>query len=195
MPVVHQDVSLLDEQFRPPPKPPRIERKPEPEPPPEEIDLPLDQPIVENPSDEPMQIDDNLGLDTEGVAGGDAFALRAKKGGRSLLKTTPGTIGDGPGTMSRWDRTRFNYFAAQVKRLLEQELARHGDLRISAYTIDVSLWIDTRGRIEGYRLLGSTGNAELDEQLRTILSGTVVLAESPPPDMPQPVHIRINSVH
>src|SRR5262245_1063784 len=69
---------------RPPPPPPS---EPPPPPPPEE----KIQEVLQQDTPEPAPSDDaapeQLGLDAEGTAGGDAFGLAARRGGSDLVGT------------------------------------------------------------------------------------------------------------
>ena len=79
---VAQQVQLI----RPPPPPP--EQPPPPPPPPEEkIEEPLPQETPEDAPPDDAAPQEQLGLDTEGVAGSDGFGLAARKGGRDLVGT------------------------------------------------------------------------------------------------------------
>src|SRR5215472_10490179 len=77
-----QEVHLI----RPPPPPPDLPPPPPP-PPDEKVDVPdpLEKPDP-TPSNEPPP-GEQLGLDAEGSAGGDAFGLLGNKGGRDLIGT------------------------------------------------------------------------------------------------------------
>jgi protein TonB len=170
---VIQEVRLI----RPPPPPPEAE----PPPPPEvKEDVPLPEPEaapVDTPSDEPPP-GETLSLDGDGVAGSDAFGLGAKRGGRSLLSTG----GD-----------RFAWYAGQLKEDLVSFLSEHRDIRSRAYSVNVRLWLDGQGAVTRVDLAGSTGDKDLDKQLRDLLASIDHVGEAPPNDMPQPVKIRIVS--
>lgn len=170
---VIQEVRLI----RPPPPPPEAE----PPPPPEvKEDVPLPEPDptpVETPSDEPPP-GDSLSLEGDGVAGSDAFGLGAKHGGRALLSTG----GD-----------KFAWYAGQLKEDLISFLSENRDIRSRAYSVNVRLWLDGQGAVTRVDLAGSTGDRDLDKQLRDLLASIDRVGEAPPDDMPQPVKIRIVS--
>src|SRR5690242_976193 len=78
---VVQEIRLV----RPPPPPP--DEPPPPPPPPEEkVDIPDPSKPDPTPSNDAPPAE-QLGLDAEGTAGGDAFGLAARKGGRELVGT------------------------------------------------------------------------------------------------------------
>src|SRR5688500_11671398 len=68
-------------------QPPRPEPPPPPPPPEEKIEEPLEQETPEEAPPDESQAPEQLGLDAEGVAGGDSFGLAARKGGRDLVGT------------------------------------------------------------------------------------------------------------
>jgi periplasmic protein TonB len=170
---VIQEVRLI----RPPPPPPEVE----PPPPPPEIEeeeaLPEPEAAPETPSDEPPP-SQLLGLDAEGVAGGDGFGLAANRGGRGLLASG----GD-----------RYAWYAGILKDDLLAFLADHRDLRSRAYSVNVRLWLARDGAVERVALASSTGDRELDRTLEGLLADMKRVAEAPPGDLPQPVQIRIVS--
>jgi len=169
---VVQQVQLI----RPPPPPPQ--EKP-PEPPKEEVEkIPEpEQPTPETPSDEPPP-GEQLGLDTEGGAGGDSFGLVGNKGGRSLLASG----GD-----------RFAWYAGVLKDDLLSFLSDHPDIRQRAYSVNIRLWLDGKGAVTRVALSSSTGDNALDRELQKLLGSMEKVAEAPPADMPQPVQIRLVS--
>lgn len=159
----------------PPPTPPKLE-----EPPPEEIkeiDLPEPEPLPEQAENEPPPGED-LGVDADGGAGGDAFGLLGKKGERSL-------VGSGG--------SRFGRFATLLQQELHSYLTERSELRSGSYSVIVKLWISGGGQVERVELVGSTGDRKTDESLRLALADGVRLNQAPPEDMPQPVRIRISS--
>jgi protein TonB len=169
---VVQTVQLI----RPPPPPPQ-EKPPEP-PKQEEEKIPEpEQPTPETPSDEPPP-SNQLGLDTEGGAGGDSFGLVGNKGGRSLLASG----GD-----------RFAWYSGVLKDDLLSFLSDHPDIRQRAYSVNIRLWLDGKGSVTRVALSSSTGDNALDRELQKVLGGLEKVAEAPPADMPQPVQIRLVS--
>lgn len=173
----------------PPPLPP------EPPPPEEEIrEQPMEETQAENePEPEPEapaeEQDDTpageeLGLDADGSAGGDAFGLAARKGGHSLLG------GGGGGNASIW-------YGGQVVRAVENSMqSALADTPAAGadYAVVVDIWIGSDGRMSRGELAGTSGNAEVDRALRQTLSRLrLSIGKAPPASMPQPVRIRLAS--
>lgn len=171
-----QQISLIQ-----PPPPPKIEKPPEPEIK-EEVKLEEPEPTPEEAPD-PLADDapmgDDLALDADGVAGGDAFGLLGKKGGRDLI----GSSGGNP----------FAWYAASIQGDIIDYLSEQSDIRKARYTVKVRLWIDDNGRIMRSQLLTSTGDKEMDGKLAMALQSIDKLRDKPPQDLPQPVNIRITS--
>lgn len=169
---VVQQVNII----RPPPPPPEPEREPPPEPEPEDLIEPEPEQVVD--SDEPPP-GDLLGLDADGVAGGDGFGLVARKGGRDLL-------GIGSDEQYRW-------YGQVLKRDLIGRLTEIRDLRRDRYSVDVRLWLSPDGRIQRFQVGNSTGDRGLDRDLVTALESLDRVSEMPPAGLPQPVRLRIVS--
>jgi protein TonB len=175
-PPVPKKVVQTVQLIRPPPPPPQIEKPPEQKVEEEKIPEP-EQPQPETASDQPPA-GDQLGLDAEGGAGGDAFGLIGKKGGRDLLASG----GD-----------RFAWYGSALKDDLLSFLSEHQDIRQRAYSVNVRLWLDGKGSVTRVALSSSTGDRDLDRVLQTLLGSMEKVAQAPPADMPQPVQIRIVS--
>jgi len=169
---VIQEVRLI----RPPPPPPET---PPPPPPPEEKveDLKEPEQTPDAPADQPPA-GALLGLDSEGVAGGDGFGLAARRGGRDLLASG----GD-----------RFAWYAGMLKQDLLTLLGENRDVRARSYSINVRLWLDGKGAVTRVALVSSTGDHALDQHLSSLLASMERVAEAPPDGLPQPVQIRIVS--
>ncbi len=168
---VIQQVRLI----RPPPPP---ETAPPPPPPEEKVDdIKEPERTPDTPSDQPPA-GTLLGLDSEGVAGGDGFGLAARRGGRDLLASG----GD-----------RFAWYAGMLKQDLLTLLGENRDIRARAYSINVRLWLDGKGAVTRVALASSTGDRTLDHQLSSLLASMDRVAEAPPDGLPQPVQIRIVS--
>lgn len=166
-----QQVQLI----RPPPPPPEA-----PPPPPPEVkeEVKLPEPDEPDPADNDVPPPGELGLDADGVAGGDAFGLLARKGGRDLL----GSSGD-----------RFGWYGNVIKTDLLNRLAERDGIRRRRYAVVVRLWVKPDGQVERFRLDTSTGNRELDRDLTDALQSLNRVSEQPPDGMPQPVRLRIVS--
>ncbi|MEI7840395.1 MAG: energy transducer TonB [Methylococcaceae bacterium] len=168
----------------PPPPPPPVQKPPEPEPEQEKIPEPEKEPVPEpEPEEAPEPQSDQLGVDADGAAGGDGFGLVGKKGGSSLLGGGTG------GSTILW-------YGGLVKRGLESGLqnALEGAARESSYSVQINIWINASGRVERAELGGSSGNSEVDNEIRAALPKLhFTLDKAPPENMPQPLKIRVTS--
>lgn len=169
-----QQVTLI--QPPPPPPPPKVE----PPPPEMKQEVKLEEP-EEVPDDVPEALDDtpvgdNLGLDAEGGAGGDAFGLIGKKGGRGFLE----------GGVDAW-----------YKGIVQQELKdllydRIDQLKAIRYSVRLKIRLEPDGRFTLIGLEGTTGDVELDAALRRVLAEGR-LRERPPEHLAGLMKVQINS--
>ncbi len=178
-----QQITMI--QPPPPPPPPPPEQKP-PEPEPEPEKLPEPEPEKE-PEPAPEEAEEpageELGVDAEGGAGSDGFGLVGKKGGRGLL-------GGSGGSSILW-------YGGQVKRGLEEALRNKladSSAGKTAYTVQLHIWIGADGSVNRAELAGSSGKPDVDQAIRAALpSMRFTLPKPPPPNMPQPLKIRVTS--
>jgi protein TonB len=158
--------------IRPPPPPPEA-----PPPPPQEKEVEVkapDPPPDQTPSNEPPP--QQLGLDAEGGAGGDAFGLLGNKGGRDLLAS---------------GGSAYVYYAGLVKNQILEELQQEQEMRAGAFSADVRIWVRSDGTVERANLAHSTGDRDRDRAIERVLSRLTRLSQPPPADMPQPMSFRI----
>jgi protein TonB len=168
----------------PPPPPPPEQKPPEPEPEPEKIQEPEPE---KAPEPTPEQADEpageELGVDAEGGAGSDGFGLVGKKGGRGLLGGTGGSA--------------ILWYGGQIKRGLEDELQRvlaDSPARKAAYTVQLSVWVNSDGSVNRAELAGSSGKPDVDQAIRAALPGLrFSVSKAPPENMPQPLKVRVTS--
>jgi len=168
----------------PPPPPPPPEQKP-PEP---EVKTEVKMPEPEQPPEQPAQDEapppgEQLGLDADANGSGDAFGLAARKGGRDIT-TLGGPSGGGRGPA---------WFAGLVQSHLQAQLYKEDKLRRSDYKVQLRVWFAPDGRIERFELVDSTGNKDVDDQIKLALHNMPPLKQPPPPDLPQPVKLRLTS--
>lgn len=171
-----RDVPQIVQIVRPPPPP---EQPPPPPPPEEKVDEPLPQ---DTPDPEPLDEAPpgaELGLDAEGVAGGDAFGLAARKGGADI-------IGGGGGAAFAW-------YTGLIKDGILDALSGDERVRKGNYKLTVRVWLAQDGRVERIALVDSTGDAQLDAAVEQALGRMNRVREAPPLEMPQPVTLRIVS--
>lgn len=171
-----QQITLL--QPPPPlPPPPKVEEPP-PEPEVVEDKSPEPEPDSQQATDEAPAGED-LGLDTEGGAGGDAFGLVGKKGARDLI---------GGNSVSR-----LAWYNRILERDLQDQLAETPCTRARSYRAEWKLWLHADGKVERIELSGSSGNSETDDCLRTASRSVRIISERPPEEARNPVKIKITS--
>jgi TonB family protein len=164
--------------IRPPPPPP--DTPPPPPPPPEEkVEVHENQPEPDpTPSNEPPP-SEQLGLDAEGGAGGDAFGLVGNKGGRDLLA--------GPGGSA------FRWYESVIKSEILERLQDDKDARKGAYSAKVNIWLRQDGTVERVSLVESSGDKTRDKAIEADISRITRMSQPPPAGMPQPIKVNIVS--
>jgi periplasmic protein TonB len=169
-----RQVAVVLKIIRPPEPPP----EPPPPPPPEKVEEQIPQ---ETPEDKPVEQapeSAQLGVDSEGSAGGDSFGLVGHAGGHDL-------IGSGTGP--------FVFYASMVKDLVVDALSNVDRIRSSKYSVNVRVWIGSDGHVERAVLAESTGSRDLDSAIEQALTHAGRVREPPPIEMPQPITLKIVS--
>ena len=166
-----QQISLIK-----PPPPPPPEKPPEPVPPKEQVKM--DEPPPDQPKQDAPPPSANLGLDADGKGDGDGFGLVGNKGGRDI------TIGG--------NGSRFKGYLGSLQDSLRDEMEHSDKLRKAQYKAVIAIWIGKGGSIDHYEISGSSGSPDIDAEVKRVLA-TLKPFEEPPPDMPQPVKLRISS--
>ena len=147
----NRDVQVV-QVIRPPPPP---ENQPPPPPPPDKVDEPLPQDQPEpSPSDEAAP-SEQLGLDADGGAGGDAFGLAARKGGHD--------IAGGGGAIFAW-------YTQILKDAIADRLSSDSQLRAKKFTIVVKVWIGRDGQVQNAKLTTSSGSRDVDSAVEAVLT-------------------------
>jgi protein TonB len=173
-------VSILKLPPPPPPPPPPEQKIPEPE-----VKREIKQPDPEpKQAEEAPPPGEQLGLDAEGSGTGDGFGLAARKGGQDIT-----TLGGG----GQSNRAQHQWFAGQVQSFLQEQFQRNDKLRTADYRLVVKVWFNADGTISRYEFIDSSGNPEIDRNLKLAMDGAGRIRHSPPPDLPQPVRLRITS--
>jgi len=168
-----RQVAQVVKLVRPPPPP-----EPPPPPPPEEkIEEPLQQEKPEEAPPDEASPAEQLGIDAEGVAGGDGFGLAARRGGSDL-------VGGG--------RAIFAWYTGRLKDAILSLLSDDERIRRGKYQVTVRVWVGTDGKVERVKLQSTTGSRELDAAIESVLQ-KMDRMEQPPLEMPQPVTLRIVS--
>lgn len=171
----------------PPPPPPQVQ------PPPEEkmVEQPKitepeikEEKVVEQPKDEAPNDDSKndeppgpISLESDAKGPGD---MASKKGGRP--------VSGGAGGASRW-----GWYASMVQGQLEAALRANAKTRNAVMQVQVRVWADSSGRITRVALVSSSGNAEVDNAIRSEVLSGLMLRQPPPPDMPMPMVTRITA--
>lgn len=167
--MVVQQITLV----RPPPPPPE---PPPPPPPPDKVEQAVEQKESEPTPDNTPAPQQDLGLDTTGTAGGDAFGLVARPGGSDLL---------GSGGAA------FAWYTGKIRDAVNDRLAGDPKLRAKRFTVSVRIWIANDGSIRQVRLADGSGNRDIDGEIAQALGSLGRLDQGPPLEMPQPVTLQI----
>lgn len=167
----------------PPPPPPKPEKQPEPEMKKQEVKLPEPNKAPEPQKAEAPPPGPDLGVDAKGDGSGDSFGLVGKPGGKDIT-----TIGGGGGGGSR-----FTWYAGLVQGEIQKVLSREKKLRGAEFKAVVNVWVSAEGKMQRAELAGSSGDSQTDELLKLALAEMPSIREVPPPEMPQPIRLRITS--
>jgi hypothetical protein len=81
-------------------------------------------------------------------------------------------------------------YAQTVRYAIQNALLRNHDIRLTAYSADLFVWVSSAGVVQNTSLFSSTGNPDVDLAIGNIVRA-VEVGRSPPFDLPQPVHVRI----
>ena len=161
--------------IKPPPPPPPDQPPP---PPPEKTEEPLPKDEPEPAPAEDAAPQEQLGLDAEGAAGGDAFGLAARKGGSDLV--------GGSGTAV------FAWYTNRVRDTIQECLGRDGSLGAKKFSVSLNVLFGPDGKFDT-KLSTSTGDRALDQKIETTLSSCSNMTDAPPIEMPRQVNIKIVS--
>jgi len=178
------------------PPPPPEQKPPEPEPPKvppkqevvQDIPQPQDTPQNNQPQDDAPAGQD-LGVDAEGGAGGDAFGLVGRKGGRSLI--------GGGGGMSRMSLlTKYGWYTKKIEKELWRDvksiLDKDGGIPKGKHDATVHLVLNSKGVVVSFRILDPSGNDKIDRALKAALPSLKV-SEPLPDGMPSGLTLRVSS--
>ena len=179
-PPVEQTISVVLPPPPPPPPPPPAE------PPPQEVK----QEMVEEtaPVEEEKQEDASTQADDPGPIGlpeGDGpggYGPGKGNGG----KGTGNAAGHAP-------RSRWGWYAGQVQTTIADAMRRNPKLHNATLTIRAAIWADATGRVTRAKLIGSSGDAGLDQTLQSSVLNGLQLREPPPEGMPMPIQLRLTA--
>jgi hypothetical protein len=179
------------------PPPDVKEKPPEPEIPKEvpkqEViqDIPQQQDTPQNDSQDDTPAGNDLGVDAEGGAGGDAFGLVGKKGGRAI------TLGGGGGGMNRLSlMAKYGWYnqkiQEEIKKQVKKKMDQDGGMPKGKFQSVVKVVIDSRGMVIKYHIVTASGNSKIDAALQATL-GEIRINEPPPAGMPAGMTLKITS--
>ena len=152
--------------------PQKIEEKIEPE---KQEEVKIDEPEpLPSPDDQPSP--GELGMDADGTGTGDGFGLLGRKGGRDLLDGNP-----------------YGWYTGQLQKAIYDALYENEKIRKKHYTVIVSIWLEDNGKIKKIEIQNSSGDKDIDKEIRSSLKTLSAMMESAPEQMPQPVNLRIAS--
>jgi TonB family protein len=140
---------------------------------------------------------DRLGLDAEGKAGSDGFGLVGRKGGRSILAGRGGSGGVGGGGSGKSSPlNKFGWYTQIVKteisKKIQKYLDENGGIPRGKLQTIVRISVDSAGAVVQWRIVGSSGNHDMDEAVKQCI-GDVRISEPPPEGMPRTLIIRVTS--
>ena len=171
-----------------PPAPTKVEKPPEQEvkqeKPQESQVIQQDVPDSKSDKDEPPP-GDQLGLDAEGGAGGDAFGLVGRKGGRALVGSDPN---GGPQSLLQ----RYAGYNRSIQDEIHKVFAR-GNIPPGDLQTVVVLQLDDNGNLVKYRIYKSSGSEQMDSAVSRALSLIKKFNEPPPEGMPRVLRVEISS--
>lgn len=179
-----QMVTLL----KPPPPPKIKEKPPEPKQKKEVVEEKLDKPEeTEDRTEDDTTPGEDLGLDSDGSAGSDAFGLKAKKDGRAL-------IGQGLGRASLLRKYAWytRILQDEIRTVVRKELDEGGGIPGGNLETLVRIVLNEQGNIVEFSIYGSSGNHKMDEAVKKALGMTRV-NEPPPEGMPKVLKLKISS--
>ena len=86
------------------------------------------------------------------------------------------------------------WYAGQLKTEILTLLQDEKNIRNGSYSVQVRVWVRADGTIERAGLGQSTGDRERDRSIEKALGRLVGrMWQAPPPDMPQPINLRVVS--
>jgi len=134
-----------------------------------------------------------LSLASEATGAGDAFNLVGNPGGRGIL--TGGGLGDGSGDGqvggAGGPGSRYGWYYARIASRIEDRFRRQKELLSASTRAEIRVWVDAAGVATRVQILKSTGNAQVDEAIQSVVG--VQIAEAPPADLPMPMVLRVTA--
>ena len=93
----------------------------------------------------------------------------------------------------RGSGTKFGWYAAKVQSSIREALGSNSATRSATMNLQVRIWPDSSGRITRAQLVGSSGNAAVDQAIKNQILTGLQLPQAPPADMPTPIVLRISA--
>ena len=184
---VHQIAILRPPPPPPPPKPP--EKPPEPEMKKQEVKLPEPNKAPEPQKAEAPPPSQNLGVAAQGTGDGDSFGLVGNPGGKDITTIGGGGGGGKDSRFTRYSDVVNGFVTGEIQKML----GRDQKLRSVEFKVVVKIWMGAGGKTQRAELVTSSGDAKTDELIRALLADMPTMREGPPPEMPQPVTLRVTS--
>ena len=176
--------------FKPPPPPKSKEKLPEPEiKKKEELveqepeDQPPDQ--MEDTGKDDAPPGDDLGLDADGIGGGDGFGLKAKRGGRSITE-----LGSGHQNLLKRYAWYTRILQDEIRDKVNKILEKIDDLPEGKHKMMLRIKLDGTGNIVFISIFKSSGNPKVDEVVEQAVTGFKV-SEAPPDSMPKTMKVKV----
>ncbi len=187
----------------PAPPPPKLkEKEPEPEIKKQEkqeetesLEQPEEKQAAAAKDDSPPP-GEELGVDSDGSGGSDAFGLMAKKGGRALISGSSGSgsgIGSGRGdnqTLLRKYSWYTQILQDEIRTKVNRYIEGKKDIPDGKHKILLRVELDDSGKMTDYTIEGSSGNSQVDEAVKLSMTGFKV-SEAPPEGMPKIIKIKV----
>jgi TonB family protein len=120
-------------------------------------------------------------LTAEAGTGANPYGLAVGNGSGNMIG---GGGGDGKAAYQSYGRI--------VSADVQAALRRDDKLRFAKFAAELRIWLDASGKVTQVRLMSSSGDAAVDNEVTRSLSG-LALREAPPKDMPQPIRLRTKS--
>jgi membrane protein involved in colicin uptake len=89
--------------------------------------------------------------------------------------------------------TKYGYYLGQVERAIQGALSSSAKLKTASFArVKVRVSADSTGRIVRVTLVGTTGDAAIDDAIRNDVLKDLQLPE-PPSDLPMPIVLGVNA--
>ena len=126
----------------------------------------------------------DLGTNIKGDGPSDGFGLNGSNGSGRL-----GGQANGRGSGSRW-----GWYAGQVQTRIADALRNNRKTRTASISsLQIRIWPDNTGRVTRAQLVASTGDASVDEAIKSEVLNGLQLQEPPPVGMPTPIVLRMSA--